>query len=446
MRHFSIGILWRILWLVASISALIYFFPQQQWVLSALIGLVCLIAVIQLYYYVTNTNRKLARFFESVRYSDFAIKFRSDDKMGDSFREINQQFNEVLEAFRVARAEKEANLQYLNTIVQHISTGLISFSGQGRVELVNSAALKMLNIYRLRQLDDLKESHPQLYTLVENLHTGVRQLYQTPDDEPLSVQATQIQLRGKVLKILVLQNIQSELQQKEIEAWQNLTRVLRHEIMNSLTPILSLVGTMKDIVELDILPVVPENEGVQDLKEALQTLQKRSAGIIQFVNAYRDFTTLPKPVLVDIPAKELLNRIVQLFQKGLQDASIETTVTVLPESLILKADADQIEQVLINLVKNAIEALEGIPNAHLTVKAYADMSQRTYIEVSDNGQGIEPEALERIFIPFYTTKKTGSGIGLSLSRQIMQQHGGQLSVSSAVSEGTTFVMVLRGAE
>ncbi|MDF7816012.1 ATP-binding protein [Runella sp. MFBS21] len=446
MRHFSIGILWRILWLVASISALIYFFPQQQWVLSALIGLVCLIAVIQLYYYVTNTNRKLARFFESVRYSDFAIKFRSDDKMGDSFREINQQFNEVLEAFRVARAEKEANLQYLNTIVQHISTGLISFSGQGRVELVNSAALKMLNIYRLRQLDDLKESHPQLYTLVENLHTGVRQLYQTPDDEPLSVQATQIQLRGKVLKILVLQNIQSELQQKEIEAWQNLTRVLRHEIMNSLTPILSLVGTMKDIVELDILPVVPENEGVQDLKEALQTLQKRSAGIIQFVNAYRDFTTLPKPVLVDIPAKELLNRIVQLFQKGLQDASIETTVTVLPESLILKADADQIEQVLINLVKNAIEALEEIPNAHLTVKAYADMSQRMYIEVADNGQGIEPEALERIFIPFYTTKKTGSGIGLSLSRQIMQQHGGQLSVSSAVGEGTTFVMVLRGAE
>lgn len=446
MRHFSIGILWRILWLVASISALIYFFPQQQWVLSALIGLVCLIAVIQLYYYVTNTNRKLARFFESVRYSDFAIKFRSDDKMGDSFREINQQFNEVLEAFRVARAEKEANLQYLNTIVQHISTGLISFSGQGRVELVNSAALKMLNIYRLRQLDDLRESHPQLYTLVENLHTGVRQLYQTPDDEPLSVQATQIQLRGKVLKILVLQNIQSELQQKEIEAWQNLTRVLRHEIMNSLTPILSLVGTMKDIVELDILPVVPENEGVQDLKEALQTLQKRSAGIIQFVNAYRDFTTLPKPVLVDIPAKELLNRIVQLFQKGLQDASIETTVTVLPESLILKADADQIEQVLINLVKNAIEALEEIPNAHLTVKAYADMSQRMYIEVADNGQGIEPEALERIFIPFYTTKKTGSGIGLSLSRQIMQQHGGQLSVSSAVGEGTTFVMVLRGAE
>jgi nitrogen fixation/metabolism regulation signal transduction histidine kinase len=406
------------------------------------LGLLSGIATLQLYHYVTNVNRKLARFFESVRYSDFAVKFRSDDKMGESFREINQQFNEVLEAFRVARAEKEANLQYLNTIVQQISTGLISFGSDGRVELVNSAALKMLGIYRLRQLEDLHEPHPQLFTLIATLRTGVRQLYQTSDDESLSVQATQIQLRGKVLRIVVLQNIQSELQQKEIEAWQNLTRVLRHEIMNSLTPILSLVGTMKEIVQLDIAPEIPENEGLQDLKEALQTLEKRSAGIIQFVNAYRDFTTLPKPVFVEMPAKELLNGVLQLFQKSLQEAFIVTTVTILPDTLIITADADQIEQVLINLIKNAIEALQGHSHPSISIRGYSDMNQRVYIEIVDNGSGIEPEALERIFIPFYTTKKTGSGIGLSLSRQILQQHGGSLTVSSEVGRGTTFVMVL----
>jgi nitrogen fixation/metabolism regulation signal transduction histidine kinase len=342
----------------------------------------------------------------------------------------------------VARAEKEANLQYLNTIVQQISTGLISFGSDGRVELVNSAALKMLGIYRLRQLEDLHEPHPQLFTLIATLRTGVRQLYQTSDDESLSVQATQIQLRGKVLRIVVLQNIQSELQQKEIEAWQNLTRVLRHEIMNSLTPILSLVGTMKEIVQLDITPEIPENEGVQDLTEALQTLEKRSAGIIQFVNAYRDFTTLPKPVFVEMPAKELLNGVLQLFQKSLQEAFIVTTVTILPDNLILTADADQIEQVLINLIKNAIEALQGHSHPSISIRGYSDMNQRVYIEIADNGSGIEPEALERIFIPFYTTKKTGSGIGLSLSRQILQQHGGSLTVSSEVGRGTTFVMVL----
>jgi two-component system nitrogen regulation sensor histidine kinase NtrY len=442
MKHFSIGVLWRVGWLVICVGTAVYFGEKQQWTMVSLLGLLSGIATLQLYHYVTNVNRKLARFFESVRYSDFAVKFRSDDKMGESFREINQQFNEVLEAFRVARAEKEANLQYLNTIVQQISTGLISFGSDGRVELVNSAALKMLGIYRLRQLEDLHEPHPQLFTLIATLRTGVRQLYQTSDDESLSVQATQIQLRGKVLRIVVLQNIQSELQQKEIEAWQNLTRVLRHEIMNSLTPILSLVGTMKEIVQLDITPEIPENEGVQDLTEALQTLEKRSAGIIQFVNAYRDFTTLPKPVFVEMPAKELLNGVLQLFQKSLHEAFIVATVTILPDTLILTADADQIEQVLINLIKNAIEALQGHSHPSINIRGYSDMNQRVYIEIADNGSGIEPEALERIFIPFYTTKKTGSGIGLSLSRQILQQHGGSLTVSSEVGRGTTFVMVL----
>jgi signal transduction histidine kinase len=199
---------------------------------------------------------------------------------------------------------------------------------------------------------------------------------------------------------------------------------------------------MKEIVQLDIAPEIPENEGLQDLKEALQTLEKRSAGIIQFVNAYRDFTTLPKPVFVEMPAKELLNGVLQLFQKSLQEAFIVTTVTILPDTLIITADADQIEQVLINLIKNAIEALQGHSHPSISIRGYSDMNQRVYIEIVDNGSGIEPEALERIFIPFYTTKKTGSGIGLSLSRQILQQHGGSLTVSSEVGRGTTFVMVL----
>jgi len=442
MKHFSIGVLRRIGWLVMCAGTAVYCWEKQQWTLVGLLGLLCGVAIWQLYYYVTNINRKLTRFFESVRYSDFAVKFRSDDKMGESFQEINQQFNEVMEAFRLARAEKEANLQYLNTIVQQISTGLISFGSDGRVELINSAALKMLGIYRLRLLDDLRESHPQLFTLISTLKTGARQLYQTSDEESLSVHATQMQLRGKVLRIVVLQNIQSELQQKEIQAWQNLTRVLRHEIMNSLTPILSLAGTMKEIVHFDIMPVIPENEGVQDLTEALQTLEKRSAGIIQFVNAYRDYTTLPKPVFVEIKAKDLLNRVIQLFHKDFQEAMIDLKITIVPETLSLTIDTDQIEQVLINLIKNAIEALQGHANPTLTIRMYSDMNQHVYIEVTDNGSGIEPEAMERIFIPFFTTKKTGSGIGLSLSRQIIQQHGGSLTVSSKVGEGSTFVVVL----
>lgn len=160
------------------------------------------------------------------------------------------------------------------------------------------------------------------------------------------------------------------------------------------------------------------------------------------MNAYRDFTALPKPTFAEISVKELLQRVVQLFQKSLQESSVQLNVSVVPDTLLLNADADQIEQVIINLIKNAIEALQGNPEPLITVKAHSDINQRTYIEVADNGSGIEPEALERIFIPFYTTKKTGSGIGLSLSRQILQQHGGSLTATSEVGEGTTFVMAL----
>jgi nitrogen fixation/metabolism regulation signal transduction histidine kinase len=393
-----------------------------------------------LYQYVTNVNRKLTYFLESVRYSDFTINFRSDNKMGRTFKELNQQFNEVLLAFRQARAEKEANLQYLNTIVQHIGTGLITFDANGQVNLINNAALRMLGIYRLHQLIELKDKHPRLYELISDLDTGVRELYRTPSDQPLALQAAAIQLRGMWVKIVVLQNIQTELQQQEVESWQNLTRVLRHEIMNSMTPIVSLVGTMRLIVNEDIERSTSDQEAVNDLKEALSTLEKRSKGMMQFVNAYRDFTTLPKPVFANLGVAELLQEVLQLLQTELTQAGVLWKLSVKPELLTVKADASQIQQVLINLIKNASEAFSHQTDRLITLSAY-QVDGTVIIEVADNGDGIEPEALENIFIPFYTTKKTGSGIGLSLSRQILQQHNGQLNVESQVGKGTVFTLV-----
>ena len=395
-----------------------------------------------LYTYVTSFNRKFVRFLESVRYSDFTIKFRADNVMGDTFQELNQQFNEVLMAFRQARAEKEANLQYLNAIVQHIGTGLITFDAGGGVNLVNSAALRMLDIYRLRQMSDLQETHPRLFEMLSTLETGVRELYISPQDQPLAVQGTTIQMRGTWVRIVALQNIGTELQQKEVEAWQNLTRVLRHEIMNSMTPIVSLVGTMRLIVNEDIEQNAENEEAVGDLKEALQTLEKRSQGMMKFVNAYRDFTTLPKPNMRTISVKELLQEVLQLLQADLTAAGVLSKIEVLPEQLTVTADADQLQQVLINLVKNALEAFREQPAPLIELQAYSTDNQRVTINVRDNGFGIEPEALEKIFIPFYTTKKTGSGIGLSLSRQILQQHNGQLVVNSEVNTGTVFSLVL----
>jgi nitrogen fixation/metabolism regulation signal transduction histidine kinase len=414
----------------------------QPLLLITLLSLVTIQVGHSIYLYVTSFNRKFVHFLESVRYSDFAIKFRSDNEMGPTFKELNQQFNEVLGAFRQARAEKETNLQYLNAIVQHIGTGLISFDAHGQVSLINNAALRMLGIYRLRQLIELRDTHPRLYELLSNLETGVRELYNTPNDQPLAVQGTSMQLQGTWVRIVALQNIRTELNQKEVEAWQNLTRVLRHEIMNSMTPILSLVGTMRLIVNEDIEKSTTDQEAVGDLKEALQTLEKRSQGMMQFVNAYRDFTTLPKPNLAQVEVRELIRDVVQLLQVNLSTAGVQCQVEVTPENLSVRADCDQIQQVLINLIKNALEAFSTQPAPLIKLNAYTSENQSAVIEVIDNGDGIEPEALEKIFIPFYTTKKTGSGIGLSLSRQILQQHGGQLTAHSQVGQGTVFSLVI----
>ena len=443
LRHFSIMIAVRITVIILTIIGLFWLTNYHTNV-----GLICILGSIivfvqaaSLYNYVTKVNRKLIYFLESVRYSDFTINFRADNTMGATFRELNQQFNEVLQAFRQARAEKEASLQYLNTIVQHIGTGLITFDGSGQVNIINSAALRMLGIYRLHNLSELEDKHPRLYELLADLNSGVRELYRTPSDQPLALQGAAIQMHGKWVRIVVLQNIQTELQQQEVESWQNLTRVLRHEIMNSMTPIVSLVGTMRLIVNEDIEKSTTNQEAVGDLKEALQTLEKRSKGMMQFVNAYRDFTTLPKPNFASLNVKELLHEVIQLMQTDLTAVGVLWQVNVKPETLTVKADSSQIQQVLINLIKNASESFSAQTNRMISISAYVTDSL-TIIEVEDNGDGIEPEALDNIFIPFYTTKKTGSGIGLSLSRQILQQHGGQLNVRSDVGKGTVFSLVI----
>lgn len=443
LRHFSIVIAIRITLIILSVFLIIWLASLQTNVnlIYLLGGIFIAVQGSLLYNYVTNVNRKLTYFLESVRYSDFTINFRHDNKMGKTFQELNQQFNEVLHAFRQARAEKEANLQYLNTIVQHIGTGLITFDSTGQVNLINNAALRMLGIYRLHQLSELKDKHPRLYELLSNLDSGVRELYRTPSDQPLALQGAAIQMRGMWVRIVVLQNIQTELQQQEVESWQNLTRVLRHEIMNSMTPIVSLVGTMRLIVNEDIEKSTTDQEAVNDLKEALQTLEKRSKGMMQFVNAYRDFTTLPKPVFSNVNVGELLHEVIQLLQTDLVSLGVLWELSVKPETLTSKVDSGQIQQVLINLVKNASESFSNQTNRVISLSAYQN-DNLTMIEVADNGDGIEPEAIDNIFIPFYTTKKTGSGIGLSLSRQILQQHGGQLNVVSQVGKGTVFTMVI----
>ena len=441
MKRFATGLFIRISIILVTCLLIAYAWWEIPASRSLLVGIGIILLTVQtanLHRYITSLNRKLTRFMESVRYSDFAIAFKADNELGPSFKELNQQFNEVLEAFRQARAEKEANLHYLNTIVQQVSVGLISFDVAGNVELTNQAALRLLGIYRLRNLTDLQSVHSGLYEILTSTPSSTPAIYQSSFEQELSVRCATVSLRGRPVTVASIQNIRSELQQKELEAWQNLTKVLRHEIMNSVTPIVSLVGTMQQIVNTELAGA--EEESVSDLREALTTIEHRGRGIMRFVDAYRNFTAIPQPRLAEISVENLLKNVIALVHTELQQRHIILQAPPVPSYMMIFADAGQIEMVLINLIKNAMESLDGHRKPKLRLEAKMQ-DNRLMIFVTDNGPGIEPEAIEKIFIPFYTTKKTGSGIGLSLSRQIMQLHNGQLKVTSTPGQGSTFSMI-----
>lgn len=444
MNRFSINIGLRVLLLAITLTAAIWLYMHSMQPLAFLLSPLILLQLYGIYYYLNRINRKLTLFLESIRYEDFSIRFSADNKLGKSFSMLNHQFNEVLEAFRQTRAEKEANLKYIDTIVQHISIGVLSFDTEGKIELINPAAFRLMGIYRLRNLHELKTVHPGLTELLMELPSGNKTLYATRQEQQLSIHAATVRLQGRLIKLISIQNIHSELQKKELEAWQNLTKILRHEIMNSVTPIVSLIGTMQEIVDLDIAPGAQHQEGISDLREALQTVESRSKGIMNFVNAYRDYTTLPQPQFTSVNVKTLVTSVSSLFQADMKQAGIRFIVEIDAENMEIHADVSQLQMVLINLVKNAMDALEQTPDATIQLKLYLNNIQQISIEVTDNGPGIDAEAMNKIFIPFFTTKKKGSGIGLSLSQQIIQMHGGQLKVMSPGinGNGTTFYILL----
>lgn len=444
-NKFRIGVLIRVLLLSLTVYVFIFLlFFDNKYVTAIIIGVVIIIQIIEIYRYIETTNRKLTRFLESIKYSDFSSAFTTDDKLGKTFKELNKAFNEVLEAFRNTRAEKEEHLNYLNTVVQHVSIGLISFDAEGNIGLINTSAKRFLHASQIHNLDELKPDNPDLYKKLIDLKAGNKALIRKSDDINLAIHATELRLRGKTIKLVALQDIQSELQQKEIEAWQNLTRVLRHEIMNSITPIASLTGTLTEILSEDLVEsdgrFQIDNESVRDLSEGLITIENRSKGLIRFVDAYRDYTSIPKPKFTIVSISRMFDHIDHLLGTELQSLNIEYQTSIYPESLEITADRELIEMVLINLIKNSKEAVSGREEAKIELRCRTDHDQRVIIEVKDNGPGIIPEAIDKIFIPFYTTKKAGSGIGLALSRQIMQLHNGRLTVKSEPDIYTIFTL------
>ncbi|MDP1815970.1 MAG: HAMP domain-containing sensor histidine kinase [Leadbetterella sp.] len=438
MKNFSLGILLRILIILGLSLGFSWSFFQKNVPVAIIFGLLQIISVANLYKYVTSLNRKMKRLFESIQYQDFAITFKADNKLGESFRDLNNDLNAVINSFNQVRAEREATLHFINAIIQQINVGILSYDTEGKIEINNQAANKLLKVYRLKHISDIEKQNPSIFECIASLKSGEPKLLSLPEND-LSFSVTEIQMRGRKIRLVAIHNIRSELQIKELEAWQNLTKVLRHEIMNSVTPIVSLAETMKDIVENEIKANNPkEQESIDDLKDALQTVQRRGSGIMKFVNAYREFTSIPTPNKYYATASQLLKTLEGIFAQKALESKLKISYEV-ESDFETFIDIEQIEQVLINIVKNAFEVENASENKIISITAHTENGTKT-IEIADNGIGIDKTLQEKIFIPFYTTKKTGSGIGLSLSRQIMQLNDGNINFYENQPSGAVFVL------
>ena len=447
-KRFRIAIAWRII--LMSLTVLLFFIllelPRYRFS-AILIGLIFILEVILLIRYVERTNRKLTRFFESIRYADFSSSF-SDPGLGKSFENLSREFNLVIDAFRKYRTEKEEHFNYLQTVIQHISIGIIVFQRDGKVEVFNQAMSRMLKTRNIRFISDLKKIKDDLPSTLMGLKAGNSTLYKVfAGDEllQLSMAATTFRMHGDDYTLVAVQNISIELDEKEIESWQKMIRVLTHEIMNSITPITSLASTVHDMIitreDDKIVLNKLDAEDIESVDSAITTIRKRSQGLLNFVEVYRDLTRIPKPNFRYFRISELFERCSLLLKPKMEELGISCSSKVFPPDLMITADPDLMDQVVINLMLNAIDAVKDVENPRITILATLNSANRVAIDFQDNGSGIMPDILDKIFMPFFTSKKHGNGIGLSLSRQIMHLHKGSILVRSKPEEGTVFTLV-----
>jgi nitrogen fixation/metabolism regulation signal transduction histidine kinase len=445
---YRVGLLGRIALVAASLFFLAYSIIDSWGVF--MISLLIILVVVQIVFlirYAESSFKKVRLFLDNIKQDKYTqlypVKFD-----GTETDDLHIEFNAILAKLKEDQAEKEANYQYFRSVFKHLSIGLITFGENGEIQILNVAAKRILNVNELKTIGKIEQINKELHLAIQNLRTGGSELIKIAHPDgimQLSVYVIELLMRGERFKLVSLQNIQSELEEKEMEAWQNLVKVLTHEIMNSIAPISSLAGTLKGEVGQRIEqnePLSPSD--MEDCLMGISTIEKRSEGLISFVSDFRSLAHIPAPKFGSIGIARLFDQLEILLQNQLETNGITLKKELDPNELILFGDQNQIEQVLINLLQNGIQALEDAEEKVIILRAFIDEAGKIIIEVCDTGKGIEEEALGKIFIPFFTTKKKGSGIGLSLSKQIMRRHKGNIQVRSKIGEGTTFKLIFNG--
>ena len=421
----------QVLLLIGSLALLtIALFESDAVAVPIVLAGLVVLQVLGLLRFVQAHVDALEEFFAAVNYEDFTRRFIEDEVDA----ELKQAFNAVLGRFQDARADRDLKASYLDTVVRHVPVPFIAARADGTLSLVNNPARRLTGLPSLAKLSDLAAIDEKLPATLEAIDAGQRRMIQTAlrgVPVELRVSVAEIRMAGEVERLYSIENLSGELTARESTAWRNLIRVLTHEIMNTLTPVTSLAQTTAGMLD--------DPEAAADIREAITTIGRRSEGLINFVSRYRELLKVPEPVPESIAAESLLRSTTTLLKADLD--GIEIGIDVSPPSLEIHADRQLVEQVLINLVLNAAEAIGGAAGGRIDLEAGFDLG-RAVIVVRDNGPGIPEDDLEQVFIPFFTTKGDGSGIGLSLCRQIMTAHGGDIAIDTGPT-GTTVRLVFR---
>jgi two-component system nitrogen regulation sensor histidine kinase NtrY len=385
----------------------------------------------------------LKEFLTSINQEDFSNLYIADE----SDKEITGGYRSILEKFRHLRIQKESHYQYLLRIIEHVDTALICLDQKENIQLINRSAKELLEIPDIRDLKPLVKIDKNLVKVISGIRSGQRELIKTIRNGKLlnlSIRATEFSIENEKFKLISFQDIKTELEEQEVDSWYKLVRILTHEIMNSTIPITNLISFAQDFLvdDNDRPKKIPglKTDEIKDLVESLKTAESRSKGLVNFVKTTKNLTQIPKPSFREFPVENLFNRVHNLMQTRLNTANVDFRIFLPRPGLTIKADFELTEQVLINLILNAIEAVENSEEPSIQLSAEKISGGQVRIRVRDNGPGIDEEILEQIFIPFFTTKEKGSGIGLSLSRQIMRLHKGRIDVETGINTGTTFTL------
>lgn len=442
-KRYQERILIRVLFMFVTLSGASFLLVKGFYAYLASLVPVIIFQLVDFYKFHRKAQTEVEQFVESIHYRDFSRYFDVKEAPVE-LQSLRQGFNEINSTFKLISRERETQYQYLQKILELVNTGILSYEHKsGDIWWMNESFKNMLGVPYLKTIHSLERRDAALYHEIMNLRPGDSKIVAITKDSntfKTLLAATAFQTDGKVYKLIAFQDVNEALDETEAKAWQKLLSVMTHEIMNSIAPISSLAETMLHRLQASISQLKGEPGALEDLQLGIETIRRRSEGLLKFAETYRNLNKITTPNLKKIYARDLFENLHHLMQPTLDQKNIDLEIILKDPDLSLDADASLIEQVLINLLVNAIEAVKESAEPRITLQAIASSGNKVTIKVSDNGTGMSPEVMDNIFIPFFSTKKSGSGIGLSLCKQIMLLHKGNIQVQSLEGEGSSFLL------